>query len=408
MSVIRSLCILILSFAGCSPISQETGIAREPSEADCIVWEGKHAIDLRTGEALWQIRTKEPWQGVCSEIAGSDVFLETQERELQRRRLTDGQIVWSVPAFSSEDYKVNEYPDFPTIAATEHVVLHAAQRRMKAHDRESGKLLWSQSLEPGGSRALLVRDHHVFIPGVPSMLDLRTGRTLLTTEENVNTAAYLPNGDLMVSLYDGVACLSGIDGRVLWKTRMSREPGSTLFAGQYLVAGSKADDDNAWAAVWDGSSGKQLWFSSGKHPTAAALSEDGETLYLGRWDHRKQEEAVDILAVDTRTWSLRWAELGELDGMVLLPVGRRVFVAEFVPTSFSTKFYCLSARDGSRLWIGKLEGIEVPHTLYGQGAELQRRGSWIALIDVQSAGSFVQAFQIHDGKPVSKWRFENK
>ena len=402
--MIRSHCILILCFAGCSPIPHEIGSARKPLGADSIVWEGKHAIDLRTGEVLWEIRTKEPWQGVCSEVAGSDVFVETRDRQLQRRRLADGRIVWSVPAFNVEEYKVNNYPDSPTIAATEQVILHAAQRRVKAHDRESGKLLWSQGLEPGGSRTLLVRDHYVFIPGVPSMLDLRTGRTVWKSDENVNTASYLPNGDLLVSLYDGVACLSGIDGRVLWKTQMTREPGTTLFAGRYLIAGSKADDDNAWAAVWDGPSGKQLWFSSGKHPVSAALSEDGETLYLGRWDHRKQEEAVDILALDTRTWSVRWSEFGELDGMVLLPVGPRVFVAEFVPTSFNTKFYCLSARDGSRLWIGKLEGIEVPHTIYGQGVELQIRGSWVALIDGQSAGSFVQAFQIQDGKPVSKWR----
>src|SRR5262245_38509304 len=131
--VMRYLCIPFLFLVGCSPIPQEIGTAREPSGGDSIVWEGKHAVDLRTGKALWQIRTKEPWQGVVSEAAGSDVFLETQERELQRRRLTDGHIVWSVPSFNPDDYKVNEYPDFPTIAVTEHVVIHSAQRRVKVH-----------------------------------------------------------------------------------------------------------------------------------------------------------------------------------------------------------------------------------------------------------------------------------
>src|SRR5205823_1332491 len=156
-----------------------------------------------------------------SEAANPDVFVETENRELQCRRLTNGQIRWTVPAFGPDEYKINQNPLSATIAVTEHVVLHAVQKRVNAYDRGSGALLWSQRLEQGGSRTPLVNKEHFFIAGVPALFDLSTGKTVWKSDENVKEASFLPNGDLMVALYDGLACLARLVGRVLWKTKIA-------------------------------------------------------------------------------------------------------------------------------------------------------------------------------------------
>src|SRR2546428_8317278 len=125
MSLRISPIFLILASFGCSPTHQVLQIPDDRPGMSKIVWTGKFAVDVSSGKALWEFSTKEPWQGVFSEVDGADLFVETPDRQLQRRRLLDGEVVWSVPGFSPEDYKVSDYfSDSPTITVAGQIILY--------------------------------------------------------------------------------------------------------------------------------------------------------------------------------------------------------------------------------------------------------------------------------------------
>lgn len=120
------------------------------------------ALDRESGNILWQVR--EGSFGPAA-VAGSDLWIITDQGQLQRRRTADGALVWSVglPIYRDPEDRDGFIIHHGPVLAGGRLLVASADGQMRSFDPASGQLLDAVSLPAGAAAAPAIAAGQVYV-----------------------------------------------------------------------------------------------------------------------------------------------------------------------------------------------------------------------------------------------------
>ncbi len=263
-----------------------------------------YAVDVLTGKLIWeQDLNYNRLPGFVSGLVTDGQLVYTGfGKSLSALDVVSGDVLWK-----NEDWEGGEGAT-PTMTIADDVLITSSQwRAIYAHNRYTGKLIWSKNDDGLRFRdgVLNYRDGSLWVtgkgtdkavPGILHQLELKTGKTIQTYETGMqqggtSAPVILKDRFIVAGSHPGVAAFSRETGKQLWLFEM--EP-ALLYTPSYyadrqqsiestpLLIGNKlvfgAMDGRVYAL--DAISGKLLWKTELGSPVVTSAAVDGKRFFI--------------------------------------------------------------------------------------------------------------------------------